>query len=290
MKTILVLTDFSPSARNAAEAAIQIAGAIHAEVVLLNTYVIATMTVNTEPMPWPLVYYKMLEQDSIDLLKLEKERLLNLMADKKNMPGNLNLSTLSCGGYLAENVRETVLSRDVQMIFMGARHNRGVELLFGSDIKQVVRKANRPVFIIPDTKLKFPLNNVLFATDLSNGDLHSFNFLATLANELNFHIEICHVKKADGDSKNAEQGELLRNFKASVERIEVPSLSFKALEAEGIRDKLVWFAHKKHIELMVLTHQEHSFLWRLFHETPATDLMGLNTLPLLILTDTQPFS
>jgi nucleotide-binding universal stress UspA family protein len=262
MKTLLVLTDFSPAAQNAAEAAIAIGGAINANVLLLNAFMVATVGITTEPMPWPLEYYHVLEQDSIDRMKLEKERLSLLSSD---------FSTICRGGNLAGIVQEIVEERDVDLIFMGARHTKGIELLFGSDIHQVIGKSKKPVFIIPRTKLKMPLNNVIFASDLSQADLRSLNFLLELAASLNFHIDICHVSDRETE------------VPAFIAYSKLPQVTFNTLKGTNIREELVKFVHQKAGNLLVLTYKKHSFFWSIFHETPAKDLIRTDEHPLLIL-------
>ena len=280
MKTILVLTDFSKSAKNAAEAAIKIAEVIHADILLLNAYVVATMLVTKEPMPWPLEYYKVLEQDSIDQLKIEEERLLEITAKQKRNKGSVNLSSLSRGGSLAEILSEIIKEKDITMIFMGGRHNKGSELLFGSDINHVINHANRPVFIISADQLNFPVRNVVFATDLSDEDINSLNYVISLAKYFKFHIHVCHVT---GKGEGNKESDHLSEFERKTDKSKRSNLSFKDLKGQHISEELTKFADHTHADLLVLTHKKHSFFWRILNETPATDLTRAHKQPLLIL-------
>jgi len=283
MKTILVLTDFSPSAQKAAEEAMFIGKKLDFTVLLLNAYVVATIGVSTEPMPWPMEYYHVLEQDSIDMLKLEKERLQKKMSLPINGTGKVNLITVSRGGNLADNVSEIIKEMNVQMIFMGSRHKKGSEFLFGSDIRDVIHSAKLPVFIIPDTGLNLPLKELVYATDLSTTDLNNLEFVVGLAMELKFTIELCHVTKRDSLDEGLRKDHPPSDFQLKLERANIPGVSFTTLEGDHIREELIRYTSKKKNVLLALTHKKHSFFWRIFHETPATDLLRFKSVPLLIL-------
>jgi len=283
MKTILVLTDFSPSAQKAAEEATIIGEKLNAAVILLNAYLIATIGVSTEPMPWPMEYYHMLEQDSIDMLQLEKERLQQKMSSCNNGQAGVNLFTISRGGNLADSVSEIIKEKDVQMIFMGSRHNKGSEFLFGSDIKEVINIARLPVFIIPETGLNLPLKEIVFATDLYTTDLNNLEFIVGLATELKFIIELCHVTPHDHCNDGLRKDHPPSDFQLKLEKANIPGVSFTILNGDHIREELIRFTDKKENVILALTHKKHSFFWRIFHETPANDLMRINIVPLLIL-------
>jgi len=283
MKTILVLTDFSESARNAADAAIIIAEAIKADIILLNAFVIATMMVTTEPMPWPLEYYKILEQDSIDQLKLEQDRLVEQTLKKDSADHKINISTMSRGGSLSDGLAYALKHEDIIMVTMGGRHNKGSELLFGSDIMDVINNANRPVFINSVIKLSSSAKNVVFATDLSHEDVNGLNYVISLSKYFGFHIHVCHVAENAPESTTSHHSNHISEFENKIDRSKLSCLSFNELKGNHIKDELTKYSNAIDADILILTHKKHSFFWRMVHETPATDLVKIHKQPLLIL-------
>lgn len=283
MKTVLVLTDFSESARNAAETAIKVAEKLRANILLLNTYIIAEYVVTTQPMPWPIEYYKVLKQDSIDQLKLEEKRLAEIIKKQEPSDQQILVSSISMGGSLAHVLPDLLKDKDIIMIMMGGRHNKGSELLFGSDIIDVINEANRPVFIISVVPLILPAKNVVFATDLSEEDICSLNYLICLSKYFDFHIHVCHVTDIKSDSTPSDKLSDIEQFKSKIDQSKLSCLSFIKLEGNHIKKELTKFSNAIDADILILTHKRHSFFWQILHETPATDLARFHTQPLLIL-------
>ncbi|NNU33390.1 universal stress protein [Mucilaginibacter sp. S1162] len=78
MKKILVLTDFSDNARRAAEAAVTLAGKLHANIILFNTYVSEPVMSEYGGAPRP-VDQLMWADEGKEKLKFLKEDLRELV-------------------------------------------------------------------------------------------------------------------------------------------------------------------------------------------------------------------
>ena len=283
MKRILVLTDFSDGAKNAAEAAVKIAGKINANIILLNTYAVSSFAASTESMPWPLEYYKVLEEESAQGLKDEQKRLLEIVEEQKNHVGTVELQILSLGGLLGDLISDVLKDQDIALVMMGGRQNKGAEFLFGSDIHTVIDKAKRPVFIISDKPLNYPITNVVFATDLSLTDQKALNYVAGLSELLEFHIHVCHVRTEHPPTQKKDFFNSVYEFEERIEESKLSKMNFVELNGDNVKEELQKFTSSISCDLLVLSDRKHSFFGRLINDTPATDLIKIHKHPMLIL-------
>jgi nucleotide-binding universal stress UspA family protein len=145
--TILVLTDFSSSARNAADYALQLAEKFEGDLLLFHSYFIPTSVYDS----WPSKDYPAILQKSMDRLQDEAKRLENLLSRQgsKFLP---RIDYITEGGTVAENVMELITQKpNIMMVVMGgykAHHND--DFLFGTAIGEVLGKAKCPAVIVPE--------------------------------------------------------------------------------------------------------------------------------------------
>src|SRR4051812_4275002 len=139
MKTILVPTDFSDAAKNAADYAALFTKATDANMILLNVYHYPV------PIPpeggVPIVTTPFFEEASKAALKKEALRL-------KEKTG-IEITTISRLGLAVDEILDEEGKAD--LIIMGM-HGVGIvsEALLGSITTSVIKKAKKPVLIVPD--------------------------------------------------------------------------------------------------------------------------------------------
>ena len=162
MKTILVPTDFSATAKNAARFAIELAKQIQAEkIILYNTYQ-SGFSVVADPM---IPALGTLDLDAIK--EGSEEALVNFKAELIDYANNsISLETISEFALLTDGIIELCKMQKVDMIVMGITGGGALqENLFGSNTISVAKNINIPVLIIPQ-KAKFTkFDKVLFACD-----------------------------------------------------------------------------------------------------------------------------
>lgn len=152
-KTILVLTDFTKSALNAADYALFLAVQLKTNILLFHSYYIS----GSELESLQITNYALLAQNSKSNLKKEMNRLNSSI---KTSTGNFEpeIDYLSEGGGIAGNVCRIIDEKQniLMLVMSGFKARSKDDFLFGTEINAVVSKARCPVVIVPEIEfLKF---------------------------------------------------------------------------------------------------------------------------------------
>src|SRR5690348_16592107 len=162
MKTILVPTDFSSTAKNAALYAINFAKQMKYERVLLYNAYEAPLT--TDP--------NIALIDAVDISELEKSSYANLenfrMLLKPYCDSNITLDLLSEYGAVTYDINEICKLNDVDFIVMGVTGVGKMEqTLIGSFAIDVAKRSEVPVIIVPPDATFTQVQEVMLACDFS---------------------------------------------------------------------------------------------------------------------------
>lgn len=167
MKKILVLTDFSDTAQQAAQAAVNIASKTHANIILLNTFVSQPALSEYGGSPWA-VEQLLWEDEGKEKLAFLKEDLQTVVQQLPLGDHHPSIREQQEIGQLSGQVSELLQKETVEMIVMGSRSGNAWEhLLVGSDTNGVINHSNRPVLIIPAGHALNNLKKVTLATTLT---------------------------------------------------------------------------------------------------------------------------
>ena len=168
IEKILIPTDFSAVATDAAEAAFALAGKFGAKALLYTHLAL--------PGEWSGLPPVVREHFSARQKETEAKHQAIISAH----PGLSVTSLIGGGRFLAD--LETVVSRfDIDLIVMGSHGASGKsEYFIGSKTQKVVRKVHCPVLVIknPLTELRF--EHVVFASDFNLRDQAPFRFAIDL--------------------------------------------------------------------------------------------------------------
>jgi len=162
MNTILVPTDFSPAARNAAMYAIKLAKQLKSKkIVLYNAY------------QTPLVTdANMAIVDAVDIDELKKASEESLESFKLTLKAfcdaGLELETLSEYGTITFDINDVCQNHEVDIIVMGVTGTGKIaESLIGSFAVDVSRKAKVPVIIVPPDATYTDIKEIMLGGDFS---------------------------------------------------------------------------------------------------------------------------
>ncbi|TKC62118.1 universal stress protein [Pedobacter hiemivivus] len=149
-KTVIVLTDFTKSALNAADYALFLAVQLKTNILLFHSYYISVSELES----LQINDYQSLAQTSKSNLEKEMNRLNSLNNSIKTSTTNFRpeIDYLSEGGGISENVCRVIEEKkDIFMLVMsGFKARNNDDFLFGTEIKEVVKKARCPVVIVPE--------------------------------------------------------------------------------------------------------------------------------------------
>ncbi|MDH4092008.1 MAG: universal stress protein [Cyclobacteriaceae bacterium] len=192
MKNILVPTDFSENASNAAEYAAVIAQACKATILLLNVY---TPTVSRYNVISALL------ADEVARAKNELKEKLQIIAKtlQDQYPGvKCNVSVEL--GESVEEILQAAKNYEADLIIMGTQGASSIEkILLGSNAAAIVEKAICPVMVIPtNTTCRTP-TKIVYATDYAYSDIEGARLLAAIAKPFDATITFLHITTKEED-------------------------------------------------------------------------------------------
>ncbi|MEN8137178.1 MAG: universal stress protein [Bacteroidota bacterium] len=156
MEYILVPTDFSKSAFNALEYAIEVAKVFKSKVLVLNTF--------EKPASGSSSMMRIV--DKMESLADDELFSLQRAIREKELDKEVEIEYKHLHGSIYSGVKYEVKRRDIGLIIMGSTGASGLKDIFlGSNAFDVISKTDYPVMAIPP-KAKFKrIKNIIFATD-----------------------------------------------------------------------------------------------------------------------------
>jgi nucleotide-binding universal stress UspA family protein len=147
-RSILVLTDFSRSAKIAADYAAHLAEQLNATLLIFNSYLIPDLGFDS----WPSGDHSSLLQQSQNNLELEVARLYCVLQDQEKET-QVKIESISDEGAIAENVCAIIKEKqNVLMVVMGGCKATGSDnILLGIEVTEVLNKVKCPTLIVPET-------------------------------------------------------------------------------------------------------------------------------------------
>lgn len=186
MKNILVPTDFSEPAKNAAVYAIELAKRTDAKITFLHVYPMPTVA--TE-MPVLLTSYDEVEHNSLNLLKQLAEEL------RANLNYTPAIECLTGPGYVLETIKDIVAEKKIDLIVMGITGGGAVtEKFIGSNATIIIKNVHCATLVVPmEAKFK-TIKTIAFATDFENiENSTAINEIKNLCELFNSHLRIINV-------------------------------------------------------------------------------------------------
>ena len=206
MKKILIPTDFSSCANNAAEFAMQLAKKAKSEIHFLHI-------LNT-PVEWRSLR-KEQEKNFPETLrqighaKAELTRL-ELKAKKAGLKVKVSLA------YGNDDVAGHLKEYGCDFIVMGSHGAEGLKELIGSNTQKVVRYAPVPVMVVKDKPKKFIFKNVVFASTFEEDIQQPFKKVLEFSQLFNAGIHLLYVnmpfKFKTTKEAEADMNKLLKKY------------------------------------------------------------------------------
>ncbi|WP_442587348.1 universal stress protein [Pedobacter sp. AW31-3R] len=282
MKTVLVLTDFSESARVAADVAIDIAVKLNANIMVLNTYKGLYKFPSVEITSWTMGNYALLMQTSKSNMNKEVIRMNKQIAAFSTEERKPKIISVCHSGPLAETVRDIVHSENIMMVIMGGRKKINENAAHGSDINAVLSKLSCPTLIIPEDQKATVINRIVFATDLGGSDINAIKWLSKLSEIYKILIHVRHIQKEVLAGEIEEQDDISACMTA-ISGLNSKNISFQYLRGNDVAQELGTFNKITQEDILALVHKKHSFIWRLFHAKACEVVATHRKTPILII-------
>lgn len=273
MKTILVPTDFSDTAYNAATYALSMAPHLKVDrIVLYHAYELI-VPIPDVPTSIPMVNpddLRIASQEGLD--KMQKE-LAPLAAE------GVSIVTRADNTLLAATIDDVVKQEEATLIVMGITGGSKVEeILVGSNTIDVVKHTSCPVLIVPGKASFKGIAKIVFACDLRQ--VADTTPIAPLKKLLAaFHAEL-HVINIDHESRHFSTDTpfetlmldtLLEDYQPAYHFIDNPDV------VQGITE----FAESIHADMILTIPKKHGLFERIFKRSNTAKLAYQTHIPLL---------
>lgn len=272
MKRILVPTDFSSFANDAAKTAADIARKTGAELVFLH--VVTLPTYESGVLPY---------QDSqniaenLFILKLVKQKFEKLLASDF-LHGLKVAKGLSYSGVY-ESITENVEKHGIDLIVMGTHGVTGYidEFFIGSNTDKVIRKSKVPVIAVKsygDTNF----DKILFAGDFSDSLEKNFGFINSFVEFYNAEVLLLHVVTKGDFYYTAPMMKRIEDF---AQKHNLNNYSCHVFNSESVQQGINDFAQMHGVKLITTITSGRRGLNRLLNGSVTEDVINKVSLPVM---------
>lgn len=278
MKTIIVPTDFSAAAENAARYALALAGAINARIKLYNAFLVAAEAPLAPQVVWPLYDYDlMVENTTAELNKLAHK--LTAMDDSRRV--DVLTVCESSAGNIAAMINEKAVEERACLTVVGTSGAGNVKQFFlGSTSNDLINKTTVPLLLVPPTHHHKPIHRIAIATDLSDKEVEVIQSVASLARYFNAELILFHVTDDKYEPAYAKKiDDYLRDV---TNRINYSNVFYRHVKSSDVNEGLEWIAEHGQIDLLAIVHQEHGFFKSIFNRSHTHHAAKHIDIPLLV--------
>lgn len=277
MNTILVLTDFSNVALQAAHYAIHLASQLNSKRVLLfNAYQSLEPMANVPVTPeLPIV-----QANPEELYKESTTQLENLRRMLAPSAAGITIDTISEDDILEEAVKKLISKEQVDLVVTGLSDKSNLEkFLVGSHSIRVMENCAYPLVIVPQNARITALEKVMLAVDfevLRSGK--ALPGLLAILNNLQAELFVVNVAKDENYSSDTQE-----DIKHLHQLLDKYQASFHYVEDSNVIHGINEFAAQNNISLIIAIHEKKGILATLFQKSVSKQLAWKSDVPLLII-------
>ena len=271
MKTIIIPTDFSPTATNAMHYGIDMAKSIQASIILLHVYQVPVSYTDT-----PIVLV------SVEELKKEAEQKLEKLHKEVEhlTSGSMKIYTEARLGNIADEIENLCEKVKPFAVVMGSKGSTGIEkILFGSTTLTAIRHLTWPVICVPPGKVfGNGIKKIGFACDFRNiVEITPADAIKTFVKEFGAELHVLNVDYHNKQFKpeTPEQSALLHTMLEEVNPL------YDFIEHKDIEDGLNEFAEKNNLDLLITIPKKHKLLDGLFKPSSTKQLVVQSHIPVM---------
>ncbi len=277
MKTILVPTDYSASAKNAALYAINLASQLQVQnIILYNAYQAPPVITETGVMPTATTPFFDIET----LRKISNTGMEHFKHSIESFcPAGVKIEQHTEFAALDNDVDHICKKTGADLIVMGITGTSKIEeVLIGSTALSVVKNTKIPVIIVPSDAKYISIKNVMLACDYKNvAETTPVQAIKSILDATKAALHAVNIYKSDKEITSAKtyQQELLHSLLKEYE----PQFHFEYNEdfIKGLND----FVEANNIDLIITIPKKHGFFEGLFKERHIKKLAFHSHVPLM---------
>lgn len=285
MKKILVPVDFSGHTDIACRYAIEFIKSFGGEIKLFHTYFDLIFVADTsfpDTLDMSTVYNEELMKEifkQADHNMKELDEKVNNLIKKENLD-NITVSTAVTGGELENELKEICTGFHPDLVVMGTT-GKGKNLnVWGKVSTFIIDHARVPVITVPEIKNFRGFANIMFASDLSDGNAATISGLINLFSVFSSRIHVVHflikVKHTDAyERMKALQLKFGKEEKAG-------RLTFEIINVEVDNQSAIdHFVAERKIDMIAFQPHRHSLFYMFFTKNITKKNLFATNIPLL---------
>jgi len=274
MNAIVVPTDFSPTAYNAAQYAAGLASQLGAgKLILYNAF---QQYIAEDPMMVTVVM-----QDTAELQKISDEGLSHMQQTlQKNLSPSPQVECVSDYNTVTQGILQLCKERDAALIVMGITGASGKldEVVIGSNALDVSRRSLVPVIIVPSNAAFRPIKKILLACDLKKVvETTPVEQVKKILDATRAELHVLHVEtdaddfKPDTPFESLMLDELIRGYN--------PQYHFE--KDQHFTEAINNFATENQMDLIIVIPKKHGLFEGIFKRSHTKALAFHSHIPLV---------
>ncbi|WP_066440306.1 universal stress protein [Chryseobacterium sp. CCH4-E10] len=283
MRTIVVPTDYSKPARNAAFYSLHLAAALKSNLHLCHAFGIPVESPMLGQTAWSLYEYPALqEENNKELKKLGKaleEKSKALWGDEA-FPFHPSFYYVCEGRDVDQVINDTAEENKALLIVMGM-NGAGMltRFFFGSNSIKMINNTKYPLLLIPDGHKYKGLTKIAFATDLNKKDIKIAQSLLNFAKYFDAELLITHIIQSNNEVIQDQRYEHAKEiFLKELEG----RFCYNCIYSENI-DYGLDILKNKDIDMLIMGHHYRSFFENFIQSSHAVRQAGELEIPLMII-------
>lgn len=268
MKTILIATDFSEAAHNAALYGTKLAKSFHARVIVYNVFHIPI------PVPESVLVFSPEE--------IKEGAMAELMAEEAriNPAKEVAIELLAEEGIPALSIIQKANDLKADMIVVGMKENNRLQKIFGSVATALAEKSNIPVIIVPEGVQYIKPDTIVFASDIvPDINIHSIDMLKDISYLFKSKLYLVRVVKQESQVWY-EVMNVPETLKSAVRRIDA---SYEYPVDKDITHALNSFVETHRATMLAMMPHRHNWMGRIFKKSETKKMIFHSHIALLLL-------
>ena len=274
MQSIIVPTDFSPGAYNAAKYAIALAADLKAtKIILYNAY---QPYISDDPGMDVLLL-----QDITEFKNISEEGLDRMKdAIQAETPSSIQIELASDYSLIANGILDACKKYNAELIVMGitGAESKFEEAIIGSNAVDVARDSKIPVIIVPVNAAYEKLQKVLLAVDFKKvAETTPVSEIKKLLDVTNAQLDVLHVE-ADANSAHIDLDDERKLFSTLFDNYD-PRYHF--IENENFTDAINDFVVNNNSNLIIVIPKKHGLFEGIFKRSHTKSLAYHSHIPVM---------
>lgn len=281
MKTILLPTNFSGTARHAAEYAYSLAKQLKADIILCHAETVHAEIPMSGMVAWPL----MDTDELIDASTAELQRLkAHLEQNDHTATFRPGISYINEDGKLTDVVNEVLDKQDIDLVII-SKHEGGSlsRFLLTDHCRNLIDTTTKPLLIVPPKAKAGKIKKIAFATDFNHIGIASKSIfkLIPFATALNADILLTHIDKEQVYTPEFQR--LIDQLMTEISnKADYPHIYYRAVKNNNTVNGLDWLCEHGQIDMLAMTHGPYSFINDILNLSHTQKMAAHIKLPLLV--------